>query len=274
MPLMNPIYLDLELVQTVAHFQNIEFAVQTQVEEVGHTGANAEAGLAVPGVKAGGSYQAGSEFRQSYTVLANPLKVANDVIVGSANETKDPFTHEVAKGDLVRFDAPLKLSDASEVGNIMARFMPAMAAGGGQITEEMKTEIMSSMFGGGKLATHRQLFVLESGDQEGQDREEGDAEQQMLISIDPSYFFRNNTLEDLEGEVTVFGHVERVIAAGRTESLERWLLPDMDRAARRALKGKGLTQMLQQIQPITPVDVDKAVKVVGPAIEIRPIAVY
>lgn len=270
MPLLNPIYLDAEMIDTVAHFLDIEFPVQTEVEESGVSGVNGEGGFSGLGMKAGIGFNEGTEMRQRYTVQVNALKVANDVIQAAEDNghIKDMTDSSLRKGDLVRFDAELLLSDASEVGNIMARFLPVMAAGGGEITDNMKGEIMSNMFGAGQSPANRQLFIA------GAEEETDSDDRQMLVSIEPAYFFRNNTFEDLEREVTIFGHVERVIADGRNVSLDRWLLPDMDRAARRALKGKGLAQMLEKIKPLTPIDVDKAMKVTGPAVEIRPIVVY
>lgn len=268
MPMRNPVYLDQEILLNAADYHGIDYAVETQVKEKGTTSADGEGSLSVPGV--GGKVRRGkaTELETSYAMPAKPLRVMNDVIDAAQSQELlrhiEDGTRGITKGDLVEMEGHLELSAASEVGNIMGRFLPAVAAGGGELQPAAQAKLMAEMVASSP-ATSRQLFELELDD---------DAGVRVFLAVDPAHFFRNNTLEDLEGEVTVFGTVERIVPEGAQISTERWLLPDMDRSMRRLFKKQGLEKMLEGLEAMVSVDTSQAKSIEGPAVEIRPIAIY
>lgn len=60
-----------------------------------------------------------------------------------------------------------------------------------------------------------------------------------IAMVDPAKIREGSDIEDLVGEATLFGVVDRIVGEGRTFSLEKYLLPGMNRAARRVMGGRG-----------------------------------
>lgn len=268
MPIRNPLYLDHDLLLNVADYHGIEYGVETQIKEKGTTSLTGEGSIGFNGLGAKGGGTKGTELESSYSLPAKPLRIMNDVIDAAQIENYIVDVKpdmEVRKRDLVEIDGTMELSAASQVGNIMSRLLPAYAAtGGGPLQPAVQAQLMSELVSS-PPATTKQLFKLEL---------DADDEIGVYVAVDPAHFFRSNTVEDLEGDVSIFGSVERIVAPGAKVSTERWLLPEMDRAIRRAFKGQGLEKMLEEMKPMIGVDGEDAQYINGPAIEIRPIAIY
>lgn len=225
-------------------------------------------GVANLGVEGGGEGTDSSEYQSTYAMAAKPLRMMNDVIDQTSGmgdvKTSADLEGGISKGDLVELDGFLKLSAASEVGNIMAKFMPAVAAAGGNLPESQQMAMFADMFAGSSTPS-RQLYELEL---------ESDTDIRVFLAIEADQFFRSNGFEDIESDVSIFGTVERLVGDNATMSLERWLLPDMDRSMRRMMKKQGLDKMLEGITGMVSVDLEDAKAVTGPAMEIRVMAVY
>lgn len=272
MPIRNPKYLDQELLQNAADYYEISYDVETQIVETGKTtsslGGKLKLGIANLGVEGGGEGSDSSEYQSTYAMPAKPLRMMNDVIDQTSNKghvkTCSDFEEGISKGDLVELDGFLKLSAASEVGNIMSKFLPAVASAGGKLPEAQQMAMFADMFAGSS-APSRQLYELEP---------ESDSEIRVFLAIEADQFFRSNGFEDIESDVSVFGTVERLVGENASMSLERWLLPDMDRSMRRMMKKQGLDKMLEGITGMVSVDLEDAKAVKGPAMEIRVMAVY
>ncbi|WP_285240079.1 hypothetical protein [Pseudarthrobacter sp. MEB009] len=269
MPIRNPLYLDQDLLLNVADYHGIAYGVETQIKEKGSTSLTGEGSVGFRGLGAKGGGSKGTELETSYSLPANPLRIMNDVIDEAQIEgylsAVEADMAGLRKGNLVELDGAMELSAASQVGNLMGRLLPAFAAnGGGDLQDDVKTKLIADMVGSSPVVS-RQLFSLEL---------ELDLGVAVFVTVDPGHFFRNSTFEDLERDVTIFGSVERVVLLGAEVSTERWILPDMDRALRRMFKKQGLSTMLGGLEGMLSVDTEEAQRIKGPAIELRPIAIY
>ena len=266
----NALYLDLELVQNVADYFGVDLQVETKFVETGGTKSGFGAALGIDSI-AKASYDRGksSEVQATFEVPARPLRAMNDVI--DAVEAQGAVAFDfietpldgLVRGDLVRFDGLLHVSPATEVGALLSVMLPLFSStGGGQMTPELQAQMLGALMNP-PAASGPQLFTTTATGQEST----------FLVSVDPAYLFRNSTFEDLASDVTVFGSVEAIVPLGQSLSLERWLLPDVNPAIRRVLLEKGLGAMLQGLKGIG-LNVDAAEFVPGPALQVRPMAIY
>lgn len=264
MVMRNPLYLDLGLLQNTADYHGIGYSVETEVIETGKTttggavkGAAGPIGVSLDRTK-------GTERQEAYKQAANPFRVMNDVLDALEYSFIDlNENHEALnKGDLVIVEAELTLTATSEVGSLLGKMMPLMAAGGGVVDDSMKNDMLSAMVGG-KNQPARQLYKLT----------ELIDEQSVLVPVEGEHFFRQSSYDDLDRDVTIVAVVDRVVPSGSTRPLDTWLLPDMDRTMRRALKGS-LDAMLATLETQMGIDVEGAKTIVGPALEIRPLVIY
>ena len=270
MPMRNALYLDLELVQNVADYFGVELQVETKFVETGGSKSGVGVGLGFESI-AKASYDRGktSEVQASYEVPVRPLRALNDVIdaVEAQGEVAFDFNETpldgLVRGDLVRFDGLLSVSPATEVGALLSVMLPLFgSSSSGQFTPELQAQMLGALMNP-PTASGPQLFTTTAGGQEST----------FLVSVDPAYLFRNSTFEDLASDVTVFGSVEAIVPAGQNISLERWLLPDVNPAMRRLLMEKGLGEMLKGLKT-SGLNVDAAEVVAGPALQVRPMAIY
>lgn len=270
MSMRNPLYLDLELVRNVADYYGVSYVVEALVTERGKSSTQGGGKVSVMGTQLGLEHTEGSEVESTYQIAATPLRIMNDVIdaVFEAGDIHQDLATEndgkptLRKGAIVEIEGSLILSAASEAGSIMGRILPIMASSGGTMTEAAKAEILASMMGNNEMENQR-LYKFES-----------DWEQNIVVPVEATYLFRGNSYDDIEKDVTVFGSVQRVVADGKSVDLDQWLLPNTDRAVRRMMKRQGIEGLLEGLQQIAEINIADAQALHGPALEIRPIAIY
>ena len=82
-------------------------------------------------------------------------------------------------------------------------------------------------------------------------------------------------MDDLEGEATIFGVVERLIPVGSSCSLERYVLPGMNRTLRRAFPRDKLLAMLESFSDTSGGSIAAdGLDVDGPAAVVTPLAIF
>lgn len=266
MPMRNPIYLDQALMQNAADYFGVPYDLEAKVTESG-TRPSTVTGSAKSGL-IDGSDDMVAAFQTSYEIPAKPLRMMNDVIdqVDRSNDLKTEvdLSLSVTKGDVIELQGSLKLSAASEVGSILSKIIPVVAAAKGKISAAQQATMAASMLAGASIPK-RQLFELEL---------DSDSETRVFLSIDHSHFFRTNSFDDIEADVSVFGTVERIVNENASMSFDRWILPDVDRSLRRMMQKQGLDKMLEGVNEMMDIDLDEAKSAQGPAIEIRVMAIY
>ncbi len=100
-------------------------------------------------------------------------------------------------------------------------------------------------------------------------------ETKIVFLVKPANLFGGSSIDDLEGEHSIIGTVDRTIPLGGTYSLEKHLLPGISRPARRAMGDSGMEGLLRSAEKILGKSVGTEVlKIEGPAMIITTVAVF
>jgi hypothetical protein len=271
MAFRNPVYLDSDLLRNLADYYGVALptegeVVRRVVEERGGTlGVN----KVVEAKRDTGSTE---EVTETFTSQVRPVRALNDVIdhLLTAGDVAD-LTQTGNAGLVVRSpvqaEGDLVLSPATEMGSLVSRFLPlliAQAAQGSQDFNMSDADAAQVLFAPQPAAyAHVYELVLD------------EREERFIVLVDPSHVYGSATVDDLDGELTVFGIVDRLLPPGASFSLEKYFLPGLNRTLRRALSGDQLVKMLEGFGEMTGEKVDAAsLSVLGPAALISPLAIY
>lgn len=96
-----------------------------------------------------------------------------------------------------------------------------------------------------------------------------------ILILDPKNISEDRDCDDLEGEFTIFGIIDRLLSEKSTLSLTRYLLPGMNRSMRRAINKTSLEELIEEFGKFygQPIDAS-ALTVTGPGAVIKPLAIY
>lgn len=166
----------------------------------------------------------------------------------------------------VQVEGGLTLSTATEVGGLFARFLPLLASqattgsGGPDLSASEIAELMMAP----SSVDHTHIFELD-----------GDVTSKFLLPVRPACLYGGAVMDDLEGEATIFGVVERLIPVGSSCSLERYVLPGMNRTLRRAFPRDKLLAMLESLSDTSGGSIAAdGLDVDGPAAVVTPLAIF
>jgi len=179
----------------------------------------------------------------------------------------------IGQRGIIQLDGDFTLSRATEIGSIVAVFMPTLmsqAVAGRQeleLNDEVKADLLGQLLMDKKLA-EGVLHVY--------DIDSDVPDVKIVVLADPAHLFGPHGMEDLEGERTLLGTVDRLVTDGSIYSLERHFLPGMNRTIRRHLKTQGgLAGMIESFSSLMGSDIDPSVLgVPGPALIATAVAVY
>lgn len=271
MAFRNPLYLNLELLQNVADYYGIELPADAQVTRRTSDERRGRAGLS-RGVDVGRETGSTDEVTEVYTTTVRPVRVMNDVIDALLGDsdlvdlTSDPSV-SVKQRDVVQIDGRISLSPVTEIGALMATLLPLLmdqVASGGDLEDLDATSLGEAVLGSG---AQNFVHVFELDD--------AGTPFANFILLNPPHLFGSATTDDIDGDVTAFATVDRVVTHGRIFSLERHLLPGLNRIARRAMGTSGLADLLDGASEMLgrPVD-ESTISIHGPAVLLTPIAIY
>lgn len=128
---------------------------------------------------------------------------------------------------------------------------------------EAPPALMAEVLGGGTSGAGPMVLESSSRDVHGR---------AIILLLDAGNLRPGTEMSDLEDELLVFGQVDKVVESGATYSLERFLVPKMNREFRRQI---GLSDHVGQLAQKMGREWDEsAIRVEGPAVVLRPIAMY
>lgn len=267
MPIRNPTYLDQDLLQNIAEFLGIEYPVERKVRELGTRERSGAGSVGLPGTVLGarGERSTSDEVETTYEAPVRPVKVLNDVLDEAISSgdikqigTNGPAT--IVRRDLVEIEGVANLSATSEAGGVMEKLLPAFAQspgglGGGDVPPGLITAILSD-----ESTPRPLLFDFTSPEL---------SDVRICVQLDRGWFHRNATPDDIDGEVTVVGSVDQLIPEGGEMSLERFLMPGANRAARRMMGKEALHDLMTKLGLE-----GSTLTLEGPAWVVRPLAVF
>jgi hypothetical protein len=267
----NPIYLDVSLLKNLADYFGIDVPGQRQVVQrrSGTTGKGV--GLN-KGVTAHLDSDKTIETTESFSTDFRPVRLVNDVI-DSLLESADVIDLVDSPGaDLisqspVQIEGELTISPATEIGSLVGRFFPLFAAkyAQGESNPSLNQEDIAQLL----LAPQTegaQVYEINPSEEIGRN---------FLLILDPKNISEDRDCDDLEGEFTVFGIIDRLLSEKSAFSLTRYVLPGMNRTMRRAIRKTSLEELITGFGDVSgqPIDVS-ALTVNGPGAVIKPLAIY
>lgn len=265
----SPLYLDTEMLVPLANYHDIEVMIDVAVtqREVGRRLANAGGKMSVPipgtpAFEMGGSKGSETEITQARTVKDHPSNALNRLLDTLAREgdITDLSDGVVTRRTLVEIDGDWEVSSATDVGSFLASMVALMIQNPAALkSSEPPAEFLSVMTspdvgsivlnGVSDASNTRVLVLLDSGNLAGQ-----------------------ASLDDLEGDRTIFGQVDAVIPEDGVYSLEKFFLSGFGRAMRRAINPAQMLEGLSEGigRPMSVEDL----RVPGPLAVVRAIAIY
>jgi len=267
----NPIYLDTSLLKNLADYYGIDVPGPRQVvqRKAGTTGK----GIGInKGVTAHLDSDKTVETTEMFSTDLRPVRLVNDVI-DSLLESDDvidlvkDLDVDLVSRSPVQIEGELTVSPATEIGSLIGRFFPLLAAkyAQGESDPTLSQEDIAQLV----LAPQSEgAQVYDVSPLEANSR-------RFILILDPKNISEDRDCDDLEGEFTVFGIVDRLLSEKNSLSLTRYLLPGMNRTMRRAIGKTPLEELLESFGQTFGQAVDVSeLTVNGPGAVIKPLAIY
>jgi len=270
----SPLYLDLEVLVPLANYHDIEVMTDLEVtqRDRGNRSFGGEAGAAVSIVPGAPSikFRAGkgneSEVTQTRSVKDHPTDSLNRLVDKLQKDellTTD-LAQAVAKRQLVEVERAWGISQATDVGSLLTGLFAFIARDPSILArKEPPDELFDLMTSPGQAGG---AVVLDSA--------EGDTAEdvRVLTLLDAGGLVGNHGLDDLEGEMAVFGQVEALMSDTQSYSLERFLLSGVSRTFRRSISVNDLLAGFGKLGGRNFTSDDLQIK--GPLVVIKGIAIY
>jgi hypothetical protein len=273
MPFRNPLYLDTELLANLSDYFGIALP-----EEKNVTRRSLEAGTKGGGVDKvvvlKGEASHAEEVTETYSVSTRPVRLMNDLIdhVEASEELVDLDADPeatVVNGAVVLVRGDMAPSAANDIGGIMARFLPllmSMVSQGATEFEPTQAELAQAFMTEPAGDTPQLFDISEENPVEGR---------RILLIVDPIGLRGSATLDDLEGDQTVVAHVDRIVRPRQDLSLDKYLLPGLPRALRRALGHEQIAGMVSGLDAVVGRKIEPGeLTLQGPALLLKPLAVF
>jgi hypothetical protein len=235
-------YMDVDLLRQMADYHDIPVPREAQVTRTVVDTTDRELGFD-KWAKGHADRTATEEVTESYQSELRPVKLCNDVIDellmsdGVCDLTQDPDSQIIHRHPVLA-EGEIELAPASEVGEIVAKFVPlftTMLAEGRTGSEPTDQELAHQFFYG---EHEKSSYVMSL--------ELDDNGNLIYFVLDPGKFYGGSSVEDVCGELSVFGLAERIIREGSTFSLDRYVVPGLNRTLRRAMGKDAIRELMEE----------------------------
>jgi hypothetical protein len=265
----NPLYLDVPLLRSLADYHGIELSGDRAVTRRIRDESRRRAGIS-KGVELGREGEKEDEVTETYALEFRPVRALNDVVDEllrgelivdlTVDEGQD-----VPRRSTIQIEGALELSPVTEVGAFMSTVLPSMieqmAAGAEQ--PELDPTLIGGLLLGGAPEGVVHVFVMEAGDH------------RLVVMADPKHLYGDASMDDLDGELTLLATVDRLVADDEAKSLDRYVMPNVNRTMRRMLGGKDLVEMAEGLGEAIGRKIDRdSLTISGPAAIVTPVAIY
>lgn len=265
----NPLYLNVHLLRSLADYHGYDLPGDREVTRRTRDESRRRAGVDKV-INVGGEGEKEDEVTERYSLEFRPVRALNDVVDRLLREEAvvDLTTDEnqaVLRRSIIQAEGELELSPVTEVGAFVSAFVPSMVEqmAAGREEPEFDPAIMGQMFLGGAPAAAMHVFTMDV------------QAYHFIVLVDPKHLHEDATMDDLEGEFTLLATVDRIIPEGASKSLDRYLMPTMNRATRRMFGGKTLIEMVESLGDVLGNEIDPdALTVSGPAMIVTPVGIY
>jgi hypothetical protein len=268
----SPIYLDTDQLVPLAKYHDIEVMVDVEISQRDLGQRSGKAGISAtlpisssPGFELSGGRGSESEVTAGRTVKDNPASALNRLLDALAREnglTADLSAQPLVKRQLVELDGEWEVSPATDVGNFLAGMVNLFVQNPGALSSSTPPpEFMTLMTAG----TQGGPIVLDLVPEDGQGT-------RVLAFLNAEHITRGATLDSLDGDRSVFGFIDAIVAEGQDYSLEKFFLAGVGRAFRRAFDSAELLENFSQSfeRSLSADDL----RLTGPLVVVKAVAVY
>lgn len=259
---VSPIYIDIDLIRELLDYFDLEVPEATDVEQV----SSDDRGRRIGGGKVPASTNRvrRTETREAFTSTASPARLVSVTLDAAIDELidldRDPKAGLVHHG-LLTVTGDLQSSNVSNIPQLIRTFAPMFAAttsdDGAGVSDAAKVQMM---FGSGSPPTMLTM-ALPGGET-------------LAMIVREDWLQSGRSMDDLEGDLTVVGHIERIIGEGSSIELDKYLLPGLNRPMRRMLKSQGKLEGMFEDAPSGLAITTEDLSLAGPAVFLRPAAIY
>lgn len=277
MTLRNPVYLDLETLEALAQYHEVDFPLPADVVERTTQGRSAEAGAKFGPFNAAGKGGTDVELQRSYSLTPRHKTVVSRTLddLIRKNHVRTDVSSGVSRDELVLFEGNSSLMPSSTMGKLMHIALLALKDTEGADISQLNAQELEPGF-----MQHAKRAFLDN------DllpiplllRLQTPADwPSVYVNLEPGNFLESRSIDDVEGEIRVFGTVDKIIDEGDFYSAEKWLLPGWERDMRRVLMTTDIEQFFHSTASLFDVEVpeeDTKPYLSGPALLITAIAAY
>jgi len=280
MPLLNPVFLDIESLLAQAEYHAVPISVATDVVETTSKKRAGDASLEFrmlgANVAAGTDIAIQSTYQLKPQLRAMVSKTIETLIAEKAAKQVRDASISLKRDDFVEVFGDLRVTTISLVGKLLYILRRVLSSEGIDLTElfefdtnnEELLKWIRRVYLGNELVPIP--LLLEAKDTKLQ--------QQVYVNLNPNHFVDSASATRVEGKFRILGTVSFVVASGSEGYLssEQWLMPDWELFLRRTLLA-GFDKELESLVDVLGVDIpaeNALTYIQGPAVIIDAIAIY
>ncbi|MEU8489718.1 DUF6414 family protein [Pseudonocardia alni] len=270
----SPKYLDIDLLRQMADYFGIAVATEGQVTR--RVLDTTDRGVGINrGVQGRADRTATEEITECYQSELRPVKLFNDIIdellvSDRVADLTQGTTAQVIHRRPLMVEGEIEVAPASEVGDILAKFMPLLT---GMIAEgrtdfNPSQQELAQQFVAGEHVKSPYVMRMEAEDDDGQD---------FYFVLDPDKIASGFSIDDLVGELTIFGLAEKIVREGGTYSLDRYAVPGINRTFRRAMGKDAVRNLMNSTRELRGSDSNadaSDLDVHGPAVIVQVVGIF
>lgn len=276
MPLRTPTFLDMQTLEALAEYHEIQIPVAENVvaRTVNKGSGKGQAGLG--GVSVGGSKESEVEFQSSYSLTPNGKATVSKIIDRLIKDECAVVVEKetiITKDLLVELDGKTRMTGASLAGKMFYMLLRSLK-GTEQTLDDIDIEALTpglkdqfkAVYLSNELLPIPVLLELSNTGLQAK----------VYVSLDPHHFVEAAAADRTEGECRVLGTVSAMVDEGDYLGAEPWLLTGWEFILRRVLMANAddvVAQLVESLDlALDTADVQAIIK--GPAVVINAVAIY
>lgn len=269
MQFRSPVYINENSLADIADAYDVDTRETVAVTEREASSRSGGGALRARVVEVRGDRGSERETEETFTRQRSAISLL-DKVLEKAHLQGDIVTDGVAatRGSLLEVEGVLRPSRATEFVDMVRMFLPhletLMAAMPGMQPEQgaLLTQVLEEIGN----PDNPSLWELE--------REE-DGAPRVLVQLSNQHLWRESSMDDVEGDRTLLGLVDALVGDGQEFSLEKHLMPGLNRGARRALPTDAMEGMLRSVvQRPGGTAPEVSLTIPGPLFVVRAVAIY
>lgn len=259
---ISPVYVDGDLIREFLDYFDLEEPDVTNVEQVSSDDRGRHLGGGKVPASTGRVRK--SERREAFTNIASPARLVSMTLDAARDELidldQDPDAALVHHG-LLTVTGDLRPSNVSNIPQLIGTLAQTFAATASDADDGISNAQKAQMIFGSESPPMMLTMELPR-------------EETLVMIVREDWLQTGRSMDDLEGDLTVFGHIERVIGEGSSMELDKYLLPGLNRPMRRMLKSEGKLEGMFEGAPAGFAITTEDLSLSGPAVLLRPAAIY